>query len=446
MSKAFAERDCSGEGVDARTRESGIVSIAYYHGLLADPQRISGFQELIRASVRPGDVVVEVGAGIGTFSLFAARAGASSVWAIESDPVIHVAEHIARVNGLSDRVRFLRGSAPDVEVPMPADVLIFEDFPTRLLDQKTVRLLRACADRYLKPGGKMLPSRARLMFAPVRAEPIWRSLFPLGAEASDAYGIDLSPSVGYTANAPQSTHLPEQSLAGAPLPLGEVMLHPTPDPKRLGGSGRWALSGGPLHGLAYWFELYAGADSWMNEADVDKGRPGGGVWGQVFLPFGRPITTAAGEVLEATVRVHPFPRWDSGVAQLGSRVAIRTEGRARVRQHTGQFGGPLCRTDAHSGHPSEETGGRIPRTHLPRPPAVTDRDASDRRAFLFKLARTAGYSAPLIHTLAAPRMVHGQTLSKMMMGQMKGQDTPSVAGPPAPSLPMAPWDGPSGPN
>ena len=69
---------------------------------------------------------------------------------------------------------------------------------------------------------------------------------------------------------------------------------------------------------------------------------------------------------------------------------------------------------------------------------MTDDATSDRRAFLLRLARTAAYSAPVIHTLAAPRTVQGQGLSgKMTMIMAMG--IPEVVTPFTPSLPSAPW-------
>ncbi len=297
--------------------------MSFFHGLLADRPRVEGFQRLIHAAVAPGDVVVEIGSGLGTFSFFAAQAGARAVWGIESDPVVHVAEQIARTNGLADRVRFLRGKAPDVDVPERADVLIFEDFPTRLVDQDTVRLLRACAARYLKPGGRVLPGTGRLVLAPVSSEAAWRQLFPFGAGDFEAYGIDFSATAGYVENAPSVLHLPPASLCGPATVLSEITIHPPPPTSRLGGTVAWVLDGGPVHGLACWLELSAGDGTWM-AGPVQNRSPGGGVWGQVFLPFRAPIDAVAGDSLEASLDTYGFrdgtPGWLSWTARSGDQA------------------------------------------------------------------------------------------------------------------------------
>jgi len=63
---------------------------------------------------QPGDKVLEVGTGLGTYAFFAAQAGAGHVWAVDRDPVIHAAAMVCKTNGLHDRITFLRGDICEV--------------------------------------------------------------------------------------------------------------------------------------------------------------------------------------------------------------------------------------------------------------------------------------------------------------------------------------------
>lgn len=297
----------------------------FYHGLLSDRPRIEAFRTMIHHAVGPGKTVVEIGAGLGTYSVLAAQAGARRVWAVESEPVIHVAEQIARVNGFEDRIEFIRGSAPDVDLPERADVLIFEDFPTRLLDGDTVALLKACADKYLKPSGTVLPGWARLNVAPVRAGELWASLFPFGPGNFEAFGIDWTPSAGYAENEPATAQLGFDTLVADPIALGEVPIHPSPEPGRLGGTAQWHPQAGAVHGIAYWFDLWAGGTTWLSNA------PGaGGAWGQLFLPFREPVDMPLGTALDTTIEVMDLDgttpgwmSWESRVTGPTGAVAVR---------------------------------------------------------------------------------------------------------------------------
>src|SRR5262245_14615583 len=108
----------------ASMKDAGISSTGedgfdynYYARLLLGKHRIRTFQSALQSAVRPGDVVVEIGAGLGTYSFFAAQSGAKRVYAIEKQRVIHVAEGLAARNGLAEKITFVPGDSTEVSLP-----------------------------------------------------------------------------------------------------------------------------------------------------------------------------------------------------------------------------------------------------------------------------------------------------------------------------------------
>ncbi len=312
-----------------------MSDIKYYRDLLKQRPRIEAFQRAIAAVVTPGDRVLEIGAGLGTFAFFAADAGAARVWAIDGDPIVHVAKAVAAWNGYADRAEFIRGWIPSVELPERADVVIFEDFPPRLLDARTFRLLRWVHQRYVSAEVRAVPAAARFYAAPVSSRRMWEDVGPFDADDT-AYGIDWSPSRDYQSNLPINTRLGHEDLAADPMCLGTVRFDSPPSIEDLVGHAEWTLrTGCTVHGIAYWFDLeLGGGEQLSNRPGVTPGSWGHltpGSWGHLFLPLEEPVDMPSEEILTLALRPHPLPdgcpgwlSWDvtaGGITRRGYELA-----------------------------------------------------------------------------------------------------------------------------
>ena len=116
---------------------------------LKDEARTWAFRDAIRAVVRPGDVVVDAGAGSGILSFFAAEAGAGQVYAVEIDPVSAAAlrRSIVLNPAVADRLSVVEGDAAVVDLPRHADVVVAEIIETGMLDKQQVPVLNALRRR-----------------------------------------------------------------------------------------------------------------------------------------------------------------------------------------------------------------------------------------------------------------------------------------------------------
>ena len=80
-----------------------------HRSMIGDRVRTEAFRRAIEAAVRPGDVVLDVGAGSGILSVFAARAGAARVYAVEQTSIAVFAQELVAANGVADVVRVIQG-------------------------------------------------------------------------------------------------------------------------------------------------------------------------------------------------------------------------------------------------------------------------------------------------------------------------------------------------
>ncbi|KAH1235390.1 putative protein arginine N-methyltransferase 6 [Glycine max] len=177
--------------------------VAYFHSyahlgihqeMIKDRVRTETYRDAImqHQSSIAGKVVVDVGCGTGILSIFCAQAGAKRVYAIDASDIALQANEVVKANNLSDVIVVLHGRVEDVEIDEEVDVIISEWMGYMLLYESMLGSVINARDRWLKPGGLILPSSATLYMAPVThtdrysdSVDFWRNV----------YGIDMSAMV-----------------------------------------------------------------------------------------------------------------------------------------------------------------------------------------------------------------------------------------------------------
>ncbi|MEW6302156.1 MAG: 50S ribosomal protein L11 methyltransferase [Verrucomicrobiota bacterium] len=229
------------EGV-LRSPEESAVSVAsragfdqasIHIGMLNDRERTNAFIEAVRRTVKPGDVVVDLGTGTGVLAIAAAKAGAARVYAIEAGNIAHAAEKVVASNGLGDRVIIKPGWSTHVELPGRADVIVGELLGNEPFGENIVETFHDAIRRFLKPGGRVIPAEVKLygVVVTVPADELARRSFGHANLASwrVEYGIDFSSLAHAEFNAAQyflvSPHLvKEWPQLTAPVVLASLNL------------------------------------------------------------------------------------------------------------------------------------------------------------------------------------------------------------------------------
>lgn len=174
----------------------GFASILPHHHMLQDTVRVLTYQAAI-ARHSPGRSVVEIGCGSGILSIFAARAGARRVVAIEESEIAHLAERMFRANGCDGLVELRRANSRDVELDEPADLLIHEILGVDPFEENLLPAVIDARRRLLRPGGRLLPWRVQVFCLGLETEvrPYRDQAYCLAeaAEIQRLYGLDLSP-------------------------------------------------------------------------------------------------------------------------------------------------------------------------------------------------------------------------------------------------------------
>ncbi|MFN8010168.1 MAG: 50S ribosomal protein L11 methyltransferase [Holophagaceae bacterium] len=135
--------------------------------MLEDRTRTSMFIEAIRRTVKPGDVVLDLGTGTGILALAAAQAGARHVYAIEARPIAETAARLFASSGLGDRITLLRGLSLDLDLPERADVMVSEILGHDPFGEGLVESAVDALARLLKPGARLIPGSLGLHLSPL---------------------------------------------------------------------------------------------------------------------------------------------------------------------------------------------------------------------------------------------------------------------------------------
>jgi len=183
---------------EARTVEedhSYFQSYAHYsihYEMLSDRVRTSSYRDaLIKNPDRLRDaLVLDIGCGTGILSMFAAQAGAKAVVGVDCSDIIYQAMDIVRENKMDEKIKLVKGRLEETELPYEKyDIIVSEWMGYFLLFEGMLDSVLAARDKYLAPGGMVLPNRCTLELCAIADPERYDSLVGFW---SDVYGYKMS--------------------------------------------------------------------------------------------------------------------------------------------------------------------------------------------------------------------------------------------------------------
>ncbi|XP_042408579.1 probable protein arginine N-methyltransferase 6.2 isoform X1 [Zingiber officinale] len=204
-------------------------------------------------------VVLDVGCGTGILAILCAFAGAKRVYAVDASEIAIQASEVVKDNNLSDRVTVLHGRVEDVNIDEKVDVIISEWMGYMLLYESMLPSIIFSRDKWLKPGGLILPSHASLFMAPVTNTDRYRESIGFW---HDVYGINMSAMVPlakqYAFEEPTIETISGENVLTWPILVKEVDCYTVTAPELESVTAKFSFSSmlqAPLHGFAFWFDV-----------------------------------------------------------------------------------------------------------------------------------------------------------------------------------------------
>jgi len=171
---------------------TGDLPIKEHIQMVTDIFRGEKYLEAMKAKIRPGDVVLEVGTGAGLLSCLAARLGARRVYTVEQSPILYgIACKVVAANGLADKITLINAHSRDLKslgiIREPIDVFVTETIGTQGLDEGIINIFTDIKP-LLAPDARVIPENVQFKHCLVNMSGIREQVEVM----NPILGVDLS--------------------------------------------------------------------------------------------------------------------------------------------------------------------------------------------------------------------------------------------------------------
>lgn len=272
-------------------------SVAGHGAMLLDASRIGAYARAIAEQVRPGQVVVELGTGTGLFAILACKAGARRVYAIEADDVIELARDNAAANGCAGSIVFVHELSTRAQLPERADVMVADVRGVLPTFERGIEAMLDARDRFLAPGGRLIPALDRMFVAAAEAPDLHERL--LRPWRGALHGVSLAAGGEAAVNDWHKAEFTPSQLVTDPVAFAAVDYGAATGPDVAGSARLVARRGARAHGLAMWFEatLSPGASFSTSPLAASPAR----VYGHAFFPWPEAFDLSPGDAVDVAI-------------------------------------------------------------------------------------------------------------------------------------------------
>jgi protein arginine N-methyltransferase 1 len=222
-------------------------------------------------------------------AFFARELGARAVWLYDPSPALGLAEAVAARNRI-DGLTFVPERSLDVADPPRADVVVAEVLGNFAYEEDVLETLRD-AQRFLAPGGTLIPQSIEQWVAPVvtdRFERDFKSWRDVG------FGLDWSDAERMTRNNMYVFPIePGDLLAGAAARWDALDFRGRIDSRRTGAVSWQLPDAHTVYGFALWWECTLAPGVALSTSPHAPRTH----WDQIYLPLLDPLSGAAGDGL-----------------------------------------------------------------------------------------------------------------------------------------------------
>ena len=287
--------------------------IGIHREMIGDAARTGAYLKALEghADELKDKVVLDVGCGTGILSMFAARAGARKVYAVDASGITRHTKRLVKENGFEDVIEVITARMEEVtkeDIPEPVDCVVSEWMGYALFFESMLPSVVHARDAFMRPDGLVLPNVADVRVALLSDEKRYDDGV---AFWDDVYGFDFSSLAAQTkrdwssdppvATVDASCIVSDQE--GALVVRVDCAKVPLRDLYRpMAGDVRLVASRDCVaHGLCLWFDVdFYGRAFLSTSPSAQKTH-----WYQTVLMFDAPRAMREGDALVANIELEP---------------------------------------------------------------------------------------------------------------------------------------------
>jgi type I protein arginine methyltransferase len=273
-------------------------SLSDYGDMITD-NRIEPYVQALKATTKPGSVVLDIGTGTGFCAILACQLGAKRVYAIEPSDAIIVARQVSIDNGYADRIEFIQDISTQVNLPEKVDVIISDLRGAVPLFQHHIGSISDARNRFLTPDGIQIPQRDTIWGALVN-DPEYYTKNYQSPWQDNPYGCNLTANRKFVTNTWHKNRLKPEQLMVAPQ-IWAILDYTTIINPNVKNTLTWNISeSSTIHGLGLWFDtVLVEGIGFSNAPDQPPY-----IYSNAFFPLSSPVDVVPGDLVTITLQAN----------------------------------------------------------------------------------------------------------------------------------------------